>query len=327
VPYNLDLGDYATLSYVWGTVPAASADPITGCLPNRIPKTIRDALTVCITLGFSYLWVDRYCISQDDFVEKLRQIGIMDQIYNNSTLTIIAAAGDNPEHGLPGVKGTPRTTEFRSLAFGQDTRVDLPDYSFLGEIKWSTWNSRAWTYQECVVSRWRLVFTESQVHFECPSKSLWEAFDIRPDLSSIFSSSYSTTGDSHYCGTHQIDTGRMSFSQWKSIDDFDEYLTDFFGKRTSYSEDRLRALAGVISWFNKTHFRVWALSGLIMDSQHETGLSPSLDSDSNEINDEGQLWHFSEIYKKMLYSFRYLILHYHHERRQRAQNAVYEHPA
>ncbi|KAE9368275.1 HET-domain-containing protein, partial [Stipitochalara longipes BDJ] len=120
-PYNPHLGDYATLSYVWGPVPAAAADPITSCLPDPLPKTIQDVLTVCFILGLPYLWVDRYCIPQDNLNEKLCQIGKMDQIYSNSALTIIAAAGDNPKHGFPGVNGTPRTNEFNYLPFGQDT--------------------------------------------------------------------------------------------------------------------------------------------------------------------------------------------------------------
>jgi len=54
-------------------------------------------------LGYRYLWVDRYCINQGNEEEKADQCGKMDLIYQNADLTIIAAIGDNPTYGLPGV--------------------------------------------------------------------------------------------------------------------------------------------------------------------------------------------------------------------------------
>jgi hypothetical protein len=91
-----------TLSYVWGHSPAASgAGP--GSLPKTFERTIEDAITIAVVLGFRYLWVDRYCIPQDNPAEKNSQIQRMGDIYANSALTIIAAAGDDAEFGLPGV--------------------------------------------------------------------------------------------------------------------------------------------------------------------------------------------------------------------------------
>jgi Heterokaryon incompatibility protein (HET) len=266
MPYKPDLGHYATLSYVWGPVPGAPADPVTGCLPSPIPKTIQDALTVCITLGIPYLWVDRYCIPQHDLIEKSRQIGTMDRIYNNSTLTIVAAAGDGPERGLPGVNDTPRTVQFPSLAFGQDTWVYLPNFLFSEEIQKSMWNSRAWTYQESVVSRRRLVFSESQVHFECPTENLWEVVDIRPDCDTVFGTEYTSYGGDGFCGLHRTAAKYRAFPDWKSIHDFDICLQEFFGRHMSDPKDTVNALGGVISWFNKRHGRVWSLSGLVVSA-------------------------------------------------------------
>lgn len=40
---------------------------------------------------YRYLWVDRYCIDQDDVAEKKEQIAQMDRIYRGAELTIIAA--------------------------------------------------------------------------------------------------------------------------------------------------------------------------------------------------------------------------------------------
>lgn len=80
---------YVALSYVWGqqqstTVsrpnsPCRNTDP--SILPsNIIPSVIKDAMTVVLKLGWQYLWVDRYCIDQDDEA-KHAQISQMDKVY------------------------------------------------------------------------------------------------------------------------------------------------------------------------------------------------------------------------------------------------------
>ncbi|KAH8670152.1 hypothetical protein BGZ60DRAFT_355170, partial [Tricladium varicosporioides] len=63
-------------------------------------KTVEDAIAVAQNLGYRYLWVDKYCISQGDKEEAQRQTRAMDQIYNGSDLTIINAAGDNANYGI-----------------------------------------------------------------------------------------------------------------------------------------------------------------------------------------------------------------------------------
>lgn len=104
---------YATLSYVWGGVPFFSLRNSTmhqlrqpGFTSTRntyIPRTIRDAINLCQKLKTPYLWVDALCINQDAQEEKDRDIGMMDQIYAMSYLTIVAADGDHADAGLPGM--------------------------------------------------------------------------------------------------------------------------------------------------------------------------------------------------------------------------------
>ncbi|KFZ23426.1 hypothetical protein V502_02116 [Pseudogymnoascus sp. VKM F-4520 (FW-2644)] len=96
---------YVALSYVWGASKSQSPEPDTtpelDCLPEKLPRTIKDAITVTLKLGFRYLWVDRYCIGRRPG-ELQAQILKMDLIYQNAQITIIACAGENPDYGLPG---------------------------------------------------------------------------------------------------------------------------------------------------------------------------------------------------------------------------------
>jgi hypothetical protein len=52
--------------------------------------------------------VDSLCIIQDDQEDKAKQIGIMEEIYSASVLTLVAAGGEDVGSGLPGVFHWPR---------------------------------------------------------------------------------------------------------------------------------------------------------------------------------------------------------------------------
>jgi hypothetical protein len=65
---------------------------------------ILDAIAVTKSLGFRYLWVDKFCIDQVNKNVKHQQITHMDAVYENAEITIIAAAGVDETCGLPGVR-------------------------------------------------------------------------------------------------------------------------------------------------------------------------------------------------------------------------------
>jgi hypothetical protein len=83
---------YVALSYVWGSGP-----------PEAFPAVVQDAVEVSRKLGLRYLWVDRLCIDQSNFAEKQFLISKMAWIYECAEFTIVAAAGSDAKHGLPGV--------------------------------------------------------------------------------------------------------------------------------------------------------------------------------------------------------------------------------
>jgi hypothetical protein len=134
---------YICLSYVWGQGTADGAT--TGSmLPDVVPKTVEDAMYVAINLGIPFLWVDRYCIDQQNSHDKHNIIQNMDRIYQGADLTIIATVGDDPHHGLPGIRDTPRS---------QQTMLKVKDCTYVAaesvtkEITQSKWGSRGWYVQ------------------------------------------------------------------------------------------------------------------------------------------------------------------------------------
>lgn len=119
---------YATLSYVWGSSPpSCSLDLGSEIDISLLERTIRDAITVNLELGLRYLWVDRYCISQNSIAERDLQLQQMGEIYSNLFITIIACAGSDAETGLPGVGTTSRNNNTDMVTPGHRTTACCRD--------------------------------------------------------------------------------------------------------------------------------------------------------------------------------------------------------
>lgn len=230
---------HVTLSYVWGGVQDEGS--ISECkLMYPLPKTIEDAITTTTKLGYRYLWIDRYCIPQGQDQEKHTQIRSMNVIYNSSVITIIAAAGDNPYYGLPGVSTTPRNPQ-PYIKIGTRTVIYTP--YVLREIVDSTWNSRGWTYQEGLLSPRKLVFTDVQAYFQCNGMHCLES--IRVPLE----------------GLHTLKNGRMrdsvSISRvfphrglGKYPSNLESRINDYLKRSLAFDGDALDAFRGIL-----THYR------------------------------------------------------------------------
>lgn len=112
--------NYLALSYVRGSSSQANAQltfeeklPEGSFSFNEAPLTVQDAIRVVRNLGREYLWVDKYCINQNDNAEKQMMLRNMDQIYENFEATIVAMSSENDGAGLPGVFGHSRTPQSR----------------------------------------------------------------------------------------------------------------------------------------------------------------------------------------------------------------------
>ncbi|USP81412.1 hypothetical protein yc1106_08686 [Curvularia clavata] len=170
---------YAALSYVWGT----TTDPFQTTMSNfdelskpnafklpeniwRLPKTIKDSFLLTRTLGIQYLWVDRFCIIQDDEVSKPHQLASMTSIYTNSYVTIAATEGEDSSYGLCGIgKKRPRTPPFDIFNFTPSCR--MISYSPRKSTSRQVYHTRGWTFQEWTFPRRTIVFHDQTVTWAC----------------------------------------------------------------------------------------------------------------------------------------------------------------
>jgi hypothetical protein len=245
---------YAALSYMWGQPspePSARGVQTLGEDLPRLPKTIEDSISVTKELGLRYLWIDKYCIDQSNKEEKYLHIHQMDLIYAGAELTLVAAAGNHPDHGLCGFNGPPRNLQ-ESLRLGDYLLTEtLPDPE--QSVEGSEWATRAWTYQEAVLSRRRLVFTSDQILWECDSMSCSESAKVPLDLLHTLVREKDmllagTCFPFKHPGTDPKDI-------WS-------FIGRYYTKNMSYREDKLSAMQGIFKCFEKGDPPVRNLSGI-----------------------------------------------------------------
>jgi len=234
--------DYLALSYVWGSV--EHEDPHPAATP--FPKTIWDAVYLTKALGFRYLWVDKYCIDQNNKEGKKNQIQQMDSIYRNAVMTIVAASGADANSGLTGMKGTPRKRQ-PILSVGSLTLINTMTHPH-HTISKSVWNTRSWTLQESAVSTRKLFFMEEQIYFECLSMNCHES--ITHDLPELHRISRDWKRQSHPAMAlpSVIERPDDEHGIERQLYRFTKLRRQYTKRRLSYEADSLNAFLGILRY-------------------------------------------------------------------------------
>ena len=163
---------YIALSYVWGGIPKVQLQKhnrkeleIEGSLnvwSHLLGQTALDAMAAVHRLGETYLWIDSLCIVQDDPDSRRTQLVSMDEIYRSSVMTIVAVSGENSNAKLPGIeKGSRNIVQIVETIGSVQFVTGLNRFHlFFDRCKW---NTRAWTYQEQLLSPRLLFMAPEQV--------------------------------------------------------------------------------------------------------------------------------------------------------------------
>lgn len=230
---------FSALSYVWGHDSTMDDLPeAKGRVPERLPRTIEDAMTVTKELGLHYLWVDRYCIEQYHSEDKLHQLNQMANIYNNVIVTLCGLA-PHDDFGLPGVSRERPT--YPSFTVNDTLISSCPSFGSLWEnLEKSTWSTRGWTYQEALLSRRCIFFTQEQSFLVCRSSCQPELVppsytEIGPEFLVLDSNILTIIMNRGLQGTLR---GCLTFNQ---------YVQQFQKRHFKVDSDALAAFKGVLS--------------------------------------------------------------------------------
>jgi hypothetical protein len=127
---------YAALSYIWGgTIMFKTTQRNINILKEEgasnkvqnppIPATVKDAILLAAGIGLPYIQIDSLCIVQDDEDSRNIHLSSMAAIYVNARLTIVAAAGKNADHGIPGVPRGSRTRDELCRIIRTDSGLEM----------------------------------------------------------------------------------------------------------------------------------------------------------------------------------------------------------
>lgn len=252
--------DYMTLSYVWGSGQAlADATANHFWSLNNAPLTVRDAVHVVRSLDKRYLWVDRYCIDQDNVQEKALMLQPMDLIYEGACATIVALYGKDDEAGLPGVSTTLRTHQ---PSFKTNKGCLIWSYpSVVTMVANSKWNTRGWTYQEARLSRCCIFFSIHQVYCVCRQSTWSEAVPLGPS---------STLG-------RLLNSARLDESLFGDTSPARDMFSDRLQctkRLLTYDKDGLVAFQGVLR--RSDFVTLWGIPLMLQDSTMDANLGFAL---------------------------------------------------
>ncbi|KAH7068095.1 heterokaryon incompatibility protein-domain-containing protein [Paraphoma chrysanthemicola] len=254
-------GRYAALSYCWGglqelrllrtNMQSFQSSPIATA---QLPETLRDTIALCRRLKLGFVWIDALCIVQDDEVDKKQEISRMCSIYENSSVTIVAATATSVAQGFLNHrvhvnKAHPSCTidltcsheaacQERSLGFTAMHVHHMDNFPI---------SQRGWTFQESYIPPRLMVFGDHEPFLRCRTS----------DATAIAQTAiqYSL---SHILPRRNITYGRHY--EFRSI--WQNVVEDYTERQFSFEDDRPLAINGIVEFLEhryggKCYFGVW----------------------------------------------------------------------
>lgn len=252
---TIDTAPYVCLSYVWG-----KTQNILDCRKSRLeslrkegaldnldifdpPLTVRSAMEFAKTMGERYLWVDRYCIVQDDHDYKEAQLKRMCQIYASARYTVVAADGTAADGLVSWDSEADCSGLYSNLWYSNETHAILAGVG-LEENPFGngTWDSRGWTLQEQLFSLKTIIFNSGMVFWRC-HEQFWQQDFL------------------HSSDTHWRVSRPLLPPPWPSLIYLGSLASEFAKRELTYPSDCIAAISGVIAYL-EPHFPGGFLFGM-----------------------------------------------------------------
>ena len=239
---------------------------------NDIPSTCRDAIRITHELGYRYLWIDAFCIIQDDDFDKSSELVKMGDIYRYALLTIYAKGSPNSASGLFR-KQDDHSSDQVQIPSPQVEVFDGPDYL----------EQRGWVLQETVLTSRRLAFGHG-ISWKCTmarATKIRPTPQARPDvLTDGFASDIDKLRSWLFAPLLMQKTSRQSQSRWNQFDSWYAIVDIYSVTSLTYDFDNLPALSGLARLFQEAHGTTYAAGLWVEDMQ--VGLSWYLASNGEQ---------------------------------------------
>jgi hypothetical protein len=236
--------EWACLSYCWGgdqpsktTRANLAARRVTLPLAD-LPRTIRDAVHVAWSLQIRYLWIDALCIIQDHADDVAREIATMPEIYMYGACTISASRATSSEEGfLQGHVVDEIHHKPISLLVvcpdGATGNIYLSNPGSEYRYAKEPIHTRAWCYQERVLSPRIIDFGHTQIQWICKSKRYADGGRIDS----------AARTDALIQGTLEGLSQRELLHAWSDI------VSKYSRRDITFAGDRLLAVSAIAAYF------------------------------------------------------------------------------
>lgn len=136
-----------------------------------LTRTFQDAIVFTERLGIHYLWIDAFCINQDNFTDWFDEALAMASIFSDACLNLAATASPDGNDGLFLAKNkylaNACTMEATWTGFPKGRYVVFEESAWAKRIEEAVLNRRAWVLQERLLSQRTIHFGSDQVSWEC----------------------------------------------------------------------------------------------------------------------------------------------------------------
>ncbi|KAI0111151.1 heterokaryon incompatibility protein-domain-containing protein [Nemania sp. FL0031] len=261
-PQETQTGSYVALSHTWGgDVPLQTTTRTFNLFKDGIrldlmPQTFRDAVFMTRLLRCQYLWIDSLCIIQDSKEDWAWQATQMAAVYGNAHVTIAAVSSENSHSGLfcQHKPTEAKHTIMRTGGSGRDVIVDVrPILEHLCYYESMPYGlppgargsllTRAWCFQEYLLSPRVLLFTDWEILWICRTRAECNCGFYSKDTRDIVNESELKIRFNRILrdGSNIVDISVL----WGHI------VKPYSQKDMTYNTDKLAALAGIASLFGK----------------------------------------------------------------------------
>lgn len=183
---------YTALSYCWGgdpeqeTVEKNYYQRLHGYNFDGIPRLLTDAIRLTAACGFYFIWIDALCIIQDRDADRIRELSLLTDTYANAVFTISAAHAKDVHQTLVAPQKDFVYIQNHFARGSDPTRIQArkaPVHDPIGipveglSRPWPAF-TRAWTFQERLISSRVVHFAPDELIWECTSCITCECGDM-----------------------------------------------------------------------------------------------------------------------------------------------------
>ncbi|KAK4962948.1 hypothetical protein LTR10_000575 [Elasticomyces elasticus] len=245
-----EIGPYMALSYCWGgkAVPKTTTSNFEQMIHRIVvadlPQTYKDAIRLAKALDIRFLWIDSLCIVQDDPKDWAREAASMGQVYEGASLVVVAAAAQDVDSGFLQTRTRHLWTDAPTLPpmGGKWSVRERCSHNFTDYAQLPT-KRRGWCFQEALVARRCLAFTEAEAVWTCRTECKCEctSSDMNELESELLPISGPDFGDD--LSTRHFKNAESAYEYWRKA------VVEYSNRSFTHAIDRLpamTALAGIV---------------------------------------------------------------------------------